>query len=83
MIRDVYAHLEIDVAPGPEFSGQIVRSQLGQIEVTDVRTDSEKRTADCCGTMDRPGAGRPLRMAIKANAGWSDIPVVGKLKLMS
>jgi AraC-like DNA-binding protein len=41
VIRDVYAHLEIDVAPGPEFSGQIVRSQLGQIEITDVRTDSE------------------------------------------
>lgn len=41
VIRDVYAHLEIDVAPGPEFSGQIVRSQLGRIEITDVRTDSE------------------------------------------
>ena len=41
VIRDVYAHLEIDVAPGPEFSGQIVRSQIGPIEVTDVRTDSE------------------------------------------
>lgn len=41
VIRDVYAHLEIDVASGPEFSGQIVRSQLGQIEITDVRTDSE------------------------------------------
>jgi AraC-like DNA-binding protein len=41
VIRDVYAHLEIDVAPGPEFSGHIVRSQLGQIEITDVRTDSE------------------------------------------
>ncbi|MGV3633244.1 MAG: helix-turn-helix domain-containing protein [Pseudorhodoplanes sp.] len=41
VIRDVYAHLEIDVAPGPEFSGRIVRSQFGQIEVTDVRTDSE------------------------------------------
>lgn len=41
VIRDVYAYLEIDVAPGPEFSGQIVRSQLGQIEITDVRTDSE------------------------------------------
>src|SRR5688572_25547002 len=41
VIRDVYAHLEIDVAPGPEFSGQIVRSQLGEIEITDVRTDTE------------------------------------------
>ena len=41
VIRDVYAHLEIDVASGPKFSGQIVRSQLGRIEVTDVRTDSE------------------------------------------
>lgn len=41
VIRDVYAHLEIDVAPGPQFSGQIVRSQLCQIEITDVRTDSE------------------------------------------
>ena len=40
VIRDVYAHLEIDVAPGPEFSGQIVRSQLGAIEITDVRTDT-------------------------------------------
>jgi AraC family transcriptional activator of tynA and feaB len=41
VIRDVYAHLEIDVAPGPEFSGHITRAQLGQIEITDVRTDSE------------------------------------------
>jgi AraC family transcriptional regulator, positive regulator of tynA and feaB len=41
VIRDVYAHLEIDVAPVPAFSGQIVRSRLGPIEITDVRTDSE------------------------------------------
>jgi AraC-like DNA-binding protein len=41
VIRDVYAHLEIDVAPGLEFFGQIVRSQLGEIEITDVRTDTE------------------------------------------
>jgi AraC-like DNA-binding protein len=41
VIRDVYAHLEIDGAPGPKFSGQITRAQFGQIEITDVRTDSE------------------------------------------
>ena len=41
VIRDVYAHLEIDVASGPNFSGHITRAQFGQIEITDVRTDSE------------------------------------------
>lgn len=41
VIRKVYAHLEIDVAPSAHFSGELTRARLGQIEITDVRVDSE------------------------------------------
>ena len=41
------------------------------------------KTPIVAGQWDRPVADQPLRMAIKANAGWGDIPTAGKLRLMS
>jgi branched-chain amino acid transport system substrate-binding protein len=41
------------------------------------------KTPIVAGQWDRPAAGQLLRMAIKANAGWADIPTAGKLRLMS
>lgn len=41
VIRDVYANLEIKVAPDSRFSGRICRSVFGQIEATRVMADSE------------------------------------------
>lgn len=41
------------------------------------------KTPIVAGQWDRAGAGQPLRMAIKANAGWNDISVAGRLRLMS
>lgn len=41
------------------------------------------KTPIVAGQWDRPAPGQPLSMAIKANAGWSDIPTAGKLRLIS
>lgn len=41
VIRDVYASLEIDVAPSQQFAGDLALARLGQIEITDVKADSE------------------------------------------
>ena len=39
VIRDVYANLEIEIAPKVGFSGRISRSIIGEAELTKVRTD--------------------------------------------
>jgi AraC-like DNA-binding protein len=41
VIREVYAHLDLDVLCDQKFSGDLTRTRLGQVEVTDVRADSE------------------------------------------
>jgi AraC-like DNA-binding protein len=41
LIGTIYAPLDIDIPTRPDFFGRICRSHLGDIELTEVRTDSE------------------------------------------
>ena len=41
------------------------------------------KTPIVAGQWDRPAPSQPMRMTIKANAGWPDIPTAGKLRLIS
>jgi hypothetical protein len=47
LIAELYAHLDIDIPAQEDFFGRICRSSLGDLELTEVRADSEsaRRTA--------------------------------------
>jgi hypothetical protein len=40
------------------------------------------KTPIVAGQWERPAPGKPLQIAIKANAGWNAIPTEGELRLL-
>jgi AraC-like DNA-binding protein len=47
IVGEIYAHLDIEIAPRADFFGRIRRTSMGDIELTEVETDGEcaRRTA--------------------------------------
>ncbi len=70
-IRDAIADTNYNSIQGP------VNWKTGRNPMKNV-----SKTPIVAGQWERPAAGQPVRMAIKANAGWSDITKVGTLKLL-